>query len=322
MTGRVLDSSTGVPVGRVEVWLISEETGQTETIEADGGGRFLFTPVEPGDYSLRAIFRGFGEARTPVTVEADRTATQDLSLVFQDPNRRTGILEGTVVAAEDGEPISGARVVLDKDDLVRTSGDNGSFMFSKVSAGAVTVTASMLGYGDAEGSVVVGGGQTVQIEVRLSPRPIELEPIVVEATRLEIDGVLADVQRRAERGWGTVLMSEQLEPRRSVTRTTDILQEYGASVVGSTESQRGLYFRRTGCAPVVYIDGIRATSGSRSRSVIGSGGEVDAAQAVNLVHPLNIEAMEIYRGPAQVPGEFLDSNAQCGVILIWTKRGG
>ena len=134
--------------------------------------------------------------------------------------------------------------------------------------------------------------------------------------------MLADVRQRAKRAFGTVLMSEELDRRRSASRTTDILQEYGATVVGATEGQRALYFRRTLCGPVVYIDGIRVTHGNRTKGPGGSGGETESAQAVNMVHPLDIEAMEIYRGPAQVPGEFLDSNAQCGVILIWTKRGG
>ena len=43
---------------------------------------------------------------------------------------------------------------------------------------------------------------------------------------------------------------------------------------------------------------------------------------MNRVSPFEIRAMEIYRGPAQTPGQFLDSNARCGVILIWTRRGG
>jgi hypothetical protein len=40
-----------------------------------------------------------------------------------------------------------------------------------------------------------------------------------------------------------------------------------------------------------------------------------------MVHPANITAVEIYRGPAETPGEFLDSDAQCGVVLVWTRRG-
>ena len=35
----------------------------------------------------------------------------------------------------------------------------------------------------------------------------------------------------------------------------------------------------------------------------------------------DVRVVEIYRGPAEVPGQYLDSNAKCGVILIWTKRG-
>lgn len=320
--GRVLDSSTGVPVGKVEVWLISEGSDSILTVVADGGGRFRFPPVPPGDYSMRAVFRDFGEASASIRIEPGSTKGKDLSLVFSDSSRRTGSVGGRVVTAGSGEPITGARVELANGDRVQASGEDGSFQFTEVPIGATNIQVSLLGHAPAEGAVMVGGGLTVKIEVRLSPQPIELDPIVVEATRLEINATLVDVRRRAARGFGTVLMSDELDKRMSVTRTTDLLQEYGATVVGATESQRALYFRRTMCGPMVYIDGIRVTHGSRSKAPGGFGGEVESARAVNMVHPMDMEAMEIYRGPAQVPGEFLDSNAQCGVILIWTKRGG
>ena len=92
----------------------------------------------------------------------------------------------------------------------------------------MTLTASLLGYADSEGGVLVGGGQTLEVEVRLSPEPIACILIVVEATRLEVNGMMADVRRRAETGWGTVLMEEELYlsadarqpgPRTSCTNT-------------------------------------------------------------------------------------------------------
>jgi len=46
-----------------------------------------------------------------------------------------------------------------------------------------------------------------------------------------------------------------------------------------------------------------------------------AAEAVNLIHPTNIQAIEIFQGPSSTPGQYLDSRARCGVILIWTRRG-
>lgn len=41
---------------------------------------------------------------------------------------------------------------------------------------------------------------------------------------------------------------------------------------------------------------------------------------VNRVNPADIELVEIFRGPGELPGEFNDGN--CGAIAIWTRQGG
>jgi outer membrane receptor for ferrienterochelin and colicin len=35
----------------------------------------------------------------------------------------------------------------------------------------------------------------------------------------------------------------------------------------------------------------------------------------------DIEAIEVYTGPSEVPGEYAGRNAGCGVIVIWTRAG-
>jgi hypothetical protein len=42
----------------------------------------------------------------------------------------------------------------------------------------------------------------------------------------------------------------------------------------------------------------------------------------DLASPSGLEGMEVYRGLATVPPEFLTPEARCGVIALWTRRGG
>jgi hypothetical protein len=64
------------------------------------------------------------------------------------------------------------------------------------------------------------------------------------------------------------------------------------------------------CPVQVFLDGNQAT-----RDV--PGGDVDIDE---LASPLDVEAIEVFRGLGSIPPEFLTPEARCGVIAIWTKR--
>lgn len=320
VVGRVRDAATEVPVGGTRVWLVPEDSGEARSTIADAEGRFAFCDLDPRRYVVRTSVRGLGEARDTVAARQGDEATAELALVLGDDARSTGSLTGRVVTADGRRPVAGAEIRL-VDGRRQTSGAEGEFRFDDVPVGAVDLSVSHLGFAEASGSLVLGGGQSVSIEILLSPQPIELDPIVVEAVRFSSGGMLADVRRRAASAWGTVVLGDELQTRqRSATRTTDILQIYGGQVhVNGTQ----LRFGRSGCSPHVYLDGVQITRLPRSGS--GGAGESraeEAASAVNMVHPSSLAAIEIYRGPAETPAEFLDSDARCGVVLLWTKRGG
>lgn len=58
------------------------------------------------------------------------------------------------------------------------------------------------------------------------------------------------------------------------------------------------------CSPLLVLDGFRLSS--------------PAPKIDELVHPNDVEAIELYPGSHGAPGRFLNP---CGVIMIWTKRG-
>jgi hypothetical protein len=43
-------------------------------------------------------------------------------------------------------------------------------------------------------------------------------------------------------------------------------------------------------------------------------------EMLDRINPGDIEMMEIYRGPGELPAEYNDGN--CGAIAIWTRQGG
>jgi len=72
-----------------------------------------------------------------------------------------------------------------------------------------------------------------------------------------------------------------------------------------------------GCPVVFYLDGIKLNA------TAGLGTELmgrEKLEAVLRLSPSQIEGVEVYKGAAQLPAEFGGSDAECGVIAVWTRR--
>lgn len=159
-----------------------------------------------------------------------------------------------------------------------------------------------------------------QLEVRLAPHVALLAPVeVITLSASETSPVLANVEFRRTHGWGIQISREQIEAR-NPANVSDMLTEVpGVYAVhrGSGTSGRVISMTRSlagpgggRCVVQIFLDGQLAT-----RNVPGGDVVVD-----ELVSPLDVEVIELFRGLGSIPAEFLTPEARCGVIAIWTKR--
>jgi len=65
-----------------------------------------------------------------------------------------------------------------------------------------------------------------------------------------------------------------------------------------------VYFSRCSDRVGVWINGVRIRT-------------ADHNEALALIHPREVAAMEVYRGVAQIPAEFRYDN--CAAIAVWTR---
>ena len=219
-------------------------------------------------------------------------------------------IRGRLLEAETGAPIDAGTVVLLSRDGVPIqdvlTDRTGAFLLEAPDPGAYRLQARRLGYLPATTALFeLEDADTVEVEYRLSAQAIALQPLTVVAHSRRPAGLLRGFYERAERGgFGTFITRDQIEERHPV-HASDLLRTVPGVQLFPTWWGGALVLMRGSCVPRIYLDGmpIRTTS-------------ID-----DLVSPVELEGVEVYRSAVEAPAELTGSGSSCGVVALWTRRG-
>lgn len=248
---------------------------------------------------------------------------------------------------EDGtdQPVAAAQVALitAAGNAIAADQSNaaGQFALRAPRPGTYRLQIRRLGY-RARMEPVEISGRGLELDVRLEPLPVTLDPVTVEADLslryLEQVGFYT----RQFSDFGHFITRDRIEERRP-TRLTDVLSSVpgvrlvpDGRVLGRTLLQLRAATTTFGglCEPRVFIDGLIAIRGDAKPVVLTPGGGLidelnqedprSPEPAVDdVVSPRDIEAIEVYRTGAEVPAQFggMGPFTRCGVVVIWTRKG-
>lgn len=233
----------------------------------------------------------------------------------------TGTVEGTVVDATTGEPISGVQVMIVDTQLGTLADDAGHFRLQNVPAGAVILRAVRIGYRTEEQAVTVRPGSVATVTFTMTQSAVEIEGLVVTALGIE----------RQER---TLTTSVQQVDGNDLARVPDpnILASMSGKLAGvslfnsntpggsSRIVIRGANSLTGNNQPLFVVDGI-PVSNSTGSNLFGSRGyaAIDYGNAIQDLNPNDIESISVLKGPNAAA--LYGSRAANGAIIITTKSG-
>lgn len=236
-------------------------------------------------------------------------------------------VEGRVIANDTGEPLVGADVTARSTTgrFLRhaITDQDGRFEFIIQRTIAVELRANHPGYrGNTAPTLFFEDHTFLEVEIRLDPDVMLLAPLEVVSRTVDPSPFLDDFRERVRQGLGVYITRSQIERRRP-TFVTDLLRDVpGVLLHSGGAGSRPLVSvgRATGkpCSARIFVDGLLLNP----TMMTPSGPRADIFRIDDIVHPGSVEGIEIYRGMSTTPPEFLTADAQCGVIAIWTRRGG
>lgn len=206
----------------------------------------------------------------------------------------------------------------------RESTETGTFEFQVRGVGAIRLTVERYGYqANTTPLLYFDARKFFQVEIRMDPEAILLAPLEVIAWSARPENALHEAfKRRVETGMGVYITRDQVEARKPLL-VTDLLREipgleFETSGYGNRPSVRMIRAAGMRCSTQIFVDGFLV-----NRRVFTPGSFEAADVSIDdYVSPGSVEGIEVYRGLSTVPPEFLNPDADCGVIAIWTRRGG
>lgn len=316
--GTVVDEATGttIPGAQAELrWEVSGMGNQDRTAGTDEAGAFLICDVPAAQsIRMRANMSGVVGDEEERRFRAGTMSRVDLVVELSDPDRPGNII-GRVLDNRTGQPLQGAEVRLRESDRQVLTNERGVFVMRDVASGPDVLEVEMLGYAERMQPVQVIGGRAQEITVRVATRPVELAPLVVTVKPRQWFSDMAGLQERMAIGNGFFIMRDDLDQSPSRQLGEVLRTVPGARVRRSGGALSGQYtiqlrgaanMLNQACPPVLWVDGIKWSQGNSAFADLVA---------------WEMEAVEVYRGAAEVPGEFSGGDARCGVVVVWTRRG-
>ena len=183
---------------------------------------------------------------------------------------------------------------------------------SRVPPGPSIVSIHKFGYGDERFPLSIPAGDTLTVEVDLQSQAVRLEEIRATAmhSRVLVESGFFNRQRM---GIGSYQTRADWEGRGRLQFSDVIRRMRGVRVARTANGNtilvpaRGSISMSSLCKGVLlYVDGMPMV--------------VDGGEDVNDLVPLSeLEAVETYAGPAEIPPQFNRIQSACGVVLAWRR---
>jgi hypothetical protein len=330
----VVRGPTGQPAPgvRTSVQWAGEQPGTAgATTDSAGVYRACGVPAEV-PLTVRVAARDASVSVSDVRVAADRPHREDLAL----PAPRTAVGPGAaaaegvsgVVRDAEGRPLAGAEVRVGGRPTVTDA--RGRFRVGRVGSGTHAVAVSHAALGSRTVAVPLPD-QAVEVELRPGPGTT-LAASVQRVVQIAGIGARAQARRpgldmqgfydRQRQGLGVFLTGQSLRRVAGGRLANTLRTVAGVRIVegGSALNPRTFAMGTRGSTGVgqagacwmdVYLDGML---------VAGQG--LGAARSLSLdeIPMADVEAVEVYRGPSEIPIQYRGSTSACGVILLWTRR--
>lgn len=241
------------------------------------------------------------------------------------------VVEGRIVRL-DGSAVAGAEITVGGTLLSARSDSGGRFSLEGIPPGPTRFQARALGFAPLDTTITLRAGQPRSVTLRMTQNVQQLAPVVTEAAlpygkpeRYRHTGRFDDFYERRAKRAGVFLTREDIENsgRNTVMELMSGAPGVRVSFHGGRESIRiprcvgsSIYMSQKGDDPdrptalkpptrwlAVYIDGQR----------IGA----DPINALSQLKAEDVETVEFYRGPSQLPMEAVGD--ACAAVFVTTR---
>lgn len=221
----------------------------------------------------------------------------------------------------------------------------GRFRFASVGPGDRVLMARRIGFVARSFVVSLAAADTAQLVLELEPLAVELPDVVVSAMRQP--SRFDEVRHRQAMGFGSFITRDFIDAKKP-RKTSDLLRtQLGIEVADdlgrvSLFSTRGIEMSLTTTSASAEGQTTRGLStdsssaeatrnvGTQSMTNVNTRCRIPVVLDSHLMSegfslddilPQEIETIEVYRGMATIPAQYLRYETRCGLVIVWTREG-